>query len=76
MVPKNNLIGKRMKLARTAQGMKRQAVLEKIREDGINLHLTGLSNMERQTRHALDFELGPLADALHVSVDWLLGRKP
>lgn len=76
MVLKNNVIGRRMKLARTAQGMKRQDILEKIREDGIDLHPAGLSNMERQTRHALDFELGPLADALHVSVDWLLGRKP
>ena len=56
--------------------MKRQDVLEKIRENGIELYPTGFSNMERQTRHVLDFELGPLADALHVSVDWLLGRKP
>lgn len=76
MVQKNNLIGKRMKLARIAQRMKRQDVLEKIRENGIELYPTGFSNMERQMRHVLDFELGPLADALHVSVDWLLGRKP
>ena len=76
MVQKNNLIGKRMKLARIAQRMKRQDVLEKIRENGIELYPTGFSNMERQTRNVLDFELGPLADALHVSVDWLLGRKP
>ena len=76
MVQKNNLIGKLMKLARIAQRMKRQDVLEKIRENGIELYPTGFSNMERQTRHVLDFELGPLADALHVSVDWLLGRKP
>ena len=76
MVQKNNLIGKRMKLARIAQRMKRQDVLEKIRENGIELYPTGFSNMERQTRYVLDFELGPRADALHVSVDWLLGRKP
>ena len=76
MVQKNNLIGKRMKLARIAQRMKRQDVLEKIRENGIELYRTGFSNMERQTRHVLDFELGPLADALHVSGDWLLGREP
>ena len=76
MVQKNNLIGKRMKLARIAQRMKRQDVLEKIRENGIELYPTGFSNMERQTRNVLVFELGPLADALHVSVDWLLGRKP
>lgn len=30
--------------------------------------------MERQTRQVLDFELVALADALYVSVDWLLGR--
>ena len=33
-----------------------------------------LCNMERQTRQVLDFELVALADALYVSVDWLLGR--
>ena len=47
MVQKNNLIGKRMKLARIAQRMKRQDVLEKIRENGIELYPTGFSNMER-----------------------------
>ena len=46
MVQKNNLIGKRMKLARIAQRMKRQDVLEKIRENGIELYPTGFSNME------------------------------
>lgn len=70
----NNLAGKRIKLARIAQGMRRQEVLERVHASGVEMHPTCLCNMERQTRQVLDFELVALADALYVSVDWLLGR--
>ena len=69
----NNLAGKRIKLARIAQGMRRQEVLERVHASGVEMHPTCLCNMERQTRQVLDFELVALADALYVSVDWLLG---
>lgn len=34
----------------------------------------GLSKLEGQIRHVMDYELSALADILNVSVDWLLGR--
>ena len=42
---------------------------------GIDISVPALSLLEGQKRPVSDFELCALADALHVSVDWLWGRN-
>lgn len=70
-----NLVGKRVTEARLAQGMKQVELLAKLQLAGVDLSIPALSLLEGQKRPVSDIELNALADILHVSVDWLLGRE-
>ena len=70
-----NLVGARVTMARKNQGMKQCELLAKLQTAGIDLNASALSKLEGQVRYVGDYELVALADALHVSVDWLLGRS-
>ena len=70
-----NLVGARVTQARTRLGMKQVELLAKLQTSGIDISIPALSLLEGQKRPVSDFELCALADALHVSVDWLLGRE-
>ena len=70
-----NLIGRRVTEARLAQGMKQVDLLAKLQLAGVDLSVPALSLLEGQKRPVSDIELNALADILHVSVDWLLGRE-
>jgi len=70
-----NLIGKRVTEARSAQGMKQVELLAKLQLAGVDMSVPALSLLEGQKRPVTDIELNALADILHVSVDWLLGRE-
>ena len=41
---------------------------------GVDMSIPALSLLEGQKRPVSDIELNALADILHVSVNWLLGR--
>lgn len=69
-----NMIGKRVTEARQRIGMKQTDLLAKLQTSGIDISIPALSLLEGQKRPVSDFELCALADALHVSVNWLLGR--
>ena len=69
-----NLIGARVTEARTAQNMKQVELLAKLQLAGVDMSIPALSLLEGQKRPVSDIELSALADILHVSVDWLLGR--
>ncbi len=69
-----NLIGARVTEARLALGMKQVELLAKLQLAGIDISIPALSLLEGQKRPVSDIELNALADILHVSVDWLLGR--
>lgn len=69
-----SLSGEKIKLARTAQGIRNWEVTEQLGDYGIKLSESGLSHIERGKRAVLDFELPAFADILHVTVDWLLGK--
>lgn len=71
-----NLIGARVTEARQRIGMKQIDLLAKLQTSGIDISVPALSLLEGQKRPVSDFELCALADVLHVSVDWLLGREP
>lgn len=70
-----NLVGERVTQARLRLGMKQVELLAKLQTSGIDISTPALSLLEGQKRPVSDFELCALADALHVSVDWLLGRE-
>lgn len=69
-----NLVGARVTQARLARGMKQIELLAQLQLSGVDLSVPALSLLEGQKRPVTDKELCALADALHVSVDWLLGR--
>lgn len=70
-----NMVGARVTLARRRLGMKQVELLAKLQVSGIEISIPALSLLEGQKRPVSDFELCALADTLHVSVDWLLGRE-
>ena len=69
-----NMVGARVTEARLRAEMKQSELLAKLQVSGINISTPSLSLLEEQKRPVTDYELCALADALHVSVNWLLGR--
>lgn len=71
-----NLIGPRVKVARLKQNPKITQVdlLARLAVRGIELEKTAISKIESQRRPVSDIELVALADALGVSILWLLGK--
>ena len=70
-----NLIGARVTEARKKQKLKQNELLAKLQLAGVDMRIPALSLLEGQKRPVSDIELNALADILHVSVDWLLGRE-
>jgi len=70
-----NMVGARVTQARLAADMKQVELLAKLQTSGIEMSIPALSLLEGQKRPVSDFELCALADVLHVSVLWLLGRE-
>lgn len=70
-----NIIGSRVTQARQALGMKQVELLAKLQTAGVDMSVPALSLLEGQKRPASDIEINALADILHVSADWLLGRE-
>ena len=69
-----NKVGARVTEARKMRGMMQVELLARLQLLGIEMSVPALSLLEGQKRLVTDFELCGLADALNVSVDWLLGR--
>ena len=54
--------------------MKQTELLAQLQLSGVDMSIPALSLLEGQKRPVSDIELNALADILHVSVNWLLGR--
>lgn len=70
-----NLVGARVTRAREHLRMKQVELLAKLQVEGIEISVPALSLLEGQKRPVSDKELNALANILHVSADWLLGRE-
>lgn len=70
-----NIVGKRVEEKRKSIGMKQKDLLIRLQSKGIDINASGLSKLEGQMRGVTDFELVALAEALSVSIDWLVGRQ-
>lgn len=69
-----NLVGARVTQARLQLGMKQVELLAQLQLAGIEMSVPALSLLDGQKRPVSDLELNALADILHISADWLLGR--
>ena len=71
-----NLIGPRLRLARLMKKpvVRQKDLLARLEINGLHLSDSAISKIESGNRSVNDFELVALADALNVSVMWLLGR--
>lgn len=78
-VPKqnNNLVGKRVKKARLSAKPKlsQDALSGKLAARGVTIDRAGIAKVEAGIRYVSDFEVKALANALGVSLDWLLGGE-
>ena len=54
--------------------MKQTELLAQLQLAGVDMSIPALSLLAGQKRPVSDIELNALADILHVSVNWLLGR--
>jgi transcriptional regulator with XRE-family HTH domain len=72
-----NIIGPRVKQARLNHkpALTQDALSGKLAAFGIHLDRAAISKIELGIRYVLDYELKALAQALGVSVDWLLGGE-
>lgn len=70
-----NIVGEKVEQQRKSMGMKQKDLLTQLQVKGIDLNASGLSKLEGQLRSVSDIELKALADALSVSVAWLLGME-
>ena len=70
-----NMVGARVTAVRKEKGMKQVELLARLQILGMDISVPALSLLEGQKRPVSDKELCALADALQVSVEWLLGRE-
>ena len=78
-VPKqnNNLIGRRVKKARLGHKpwLSQDALSGRLAVRGVSIDRAGVAKIESGRRYVSDFEVKALAQALGVSVGWLLGME-
>lgn len=70
-----NLVGGRVKEARSKAQFTQEELSKKISKLGVAIDRPGIAKIETGIRGVLDFELLALAKALNVKVSWLLGLK-
>lgn len=68
-----NISGERMKEARKQRGLSQDALAARLQLRGLQMGQMAVSRIETGKRVVPDFELPVIADALGVTVEWLLG---
>ena len=71
---KSNIAGPRVREARLRLGMPQETLAIKLQLAGLQMGQMAISRIETGKRLVPDFELPVLAEALHVTTDWLLGK--
>ena len=72
---KSNIIGQKVMRLRKAKGIKQKELVAMLQSRGMDICETSMSRLEGQTRQVQDYEFPVIADALGVSVDWLLSDE-
>ena len=69
-----NIVGQRVMLLRKQKGIKQKDLVAMLQSRGMDICDASMSRLEGQRRKVLDYELPVIADALGMSVSWLLGE--
>lgn len=69
----SNIVGEKIAQLRLERHIKQKDLVAVLQSMGMDISDTSMSRLEGQTRQVYDYELPILAEALHVSVEWLLG---
>ena len=70
-----NIIGEKVMCLRKAQGLKQKQLVAMLQSRGMDICDTSMSRLEGQNRMVQDFEVPILAEALGVSIEWLLSQE-
>lgn len=73
---RKNIVGRRVATGRRNRkpALTQDELSGKLARRGIQLDRAAIAKIENDHRHVLDFEVKALAEALDVSVGWLLGE--
>ena len=72
---KKNICGERVREARQRRRLTQSDLAAQLQTAGIILERDSVSRIEIGTRFVADYELLAIADCLHVSPTWLLGKN-
>lgn len=69
-----NIVGAKVEQIRKEKHMKQKELVAMLQSRGMDICDTSMSRLEGQNRLVQDFEVPILAEALGVSIEWLLSR--
>ena len=72
-----NLVGGRIKEARlkSKPPVSQEDLAARLAVKGVYFDRSAISRMEAKQRFVRDYEIAAIADALHVKIEWLFGRR-
>lgn len=73
---RSNIVGEKIIQLRAERHIKQKDLVAMLQSLGMDISDTSMSRLEGQTRQVYDYELPILAEALNVSINWLLGIDP
>jgi transcriptional regulator with XRE-family HTH domain len=71
----NNIVAKRVRKARADRALSQDALSGRLAARGVAIDRAGIAKIETGRRYVSDYEVRALAQALGVSVTWLLGME-
>ena len=70
-----NIVGAKVERIRKQKNIKQKDLVAVLQSKGMDICDTSMSRLEGQNRLVQDYEASILAEALGVSVEWLLDRE-
>ena len=74
-VGNRNIVGAKVAQVRKEKHIKQKDLVDALQSRGMDICEASMSRLEGQTRKVQNYELPIIAEALDVSVKWLLGEE-
>ena len=74
-VGNRNIVGAKVAQVRKEKGIKQKDLVAALQSRGMDICDTSMTRLEGQNRMVQDFEVPILAEALGVSIEWLLSQE-
>lgn len=71
---KSNISGERIRQARVVKKLTQSNLAARVQTKGVTMERDSISRIEHGIRFVADYELKVFAEALDVTVEWLLGE--